>query len=113
VINQKNGGGTLWESIWIWLNKNKLEDMGKCVLKPSYGDMSTVVLGSGVKSIKKSFRKHWDEVLYMYEEYPDEYPDEYIKNINRFLDTDHKSIDEIESDYRKNFNEDYHFEETY
>lgn len=82
--------------------------MGKCILRPSYGDMSVVVLGSSVSAIKKAFKKHWSDELEM----PEEYSKAHIKKINAFLAKDHKSIEEIDKDYNKNFDEDYSFEET-
>lgn len=70
--------------------------------------MSTVVLGSSVSAIKKAFRKHWQDELEM----PEEYNKNHIKKINEFLAKDHKSVEEIDKDYTKNFDEDYFFEET-
>lgn len=51
--------------------------MGKCILRPSYGDMSVVVLGSSVSAIKKAFKKHWSDELEM----PEEYSKAHIKKI--------------------------------
>lgn len=82
--------------------------MGKCVLKPCYGDMSTVVLGSSVSAIKKAFKKHWEDEL----ETPERYNKSHTDKINTFLAKDHKNIEEIEKDYTENFDEDYIFEET-
>ncbi len=83
--------------------------MAKYILNPSYGDMSVVVLGSSVKSIKKAFKKHCGDVL----EYPEGFPKEYIENINTFLEKDLKNIEEIDDDYSNTFNEDYSFQEAY
>lgn len=83
--------------------------MGKAVLKPRYGDMSTVVLGSSVSAIKKAFKKHWDDELNI----EGECSDEKLKKINTFLEKNHKTIDEIDEDYSNNFDEDYYFEQTY
>ena len=83
--------------------------MAKYVLSPSYGDMSTIVLGGSVKTIKKAFRKHWEDEL----KFPNNYYEDTIKKIHEFLEKDHKSIEEIDNDYSENFDEDYSFEEAY
>lgn len=81
--------------------------MAKYILRPHYGDMNIVVLGSKVSSIKKAFKKHYENEL----EYPEDYKESHVKKVKGFLVKDHKTIEEIQKDYKK-FDEDYSFEQA-
>ena len=61
-----------------------------------------------MSAIKKAFKKHWEYVLDM----PEEYDKDYVEKVNSFLVKEHKSIEEIDEDYTENFDEDYSFETT-
>jgi len=70
--------------------------------------MDVVKLGSSMKAIKKSFRKHWDEALDP-ESGPLGYNVAFIAKIKKFLEKDHKDLQQLEKDYNK-LNEDYWME---
>jgi poly-D-alanine transfer protein DltD len=76
------------------------------ILSPNYGDMSTVILGSDVKSIKESFEDHWSDVL----DFSEDYDEDHVGKVKWFLEKKHLTIQEIDDDYTNNFDEDYSFE---
>jgi len=83
--------------------------MAKYILRPRYGDMDVVVLGSSVKTIIKKLRTHWEDEL----ENPEDYFEDTIYNINFILSEEYDSIEDLMEDYNKRMDEDYTFEETY
>jgi hypothetical protein len=82
--------------------------MAKYILNPKYGDMSVVILGSSLKTIKKSLMKHWEDML----EHPKYYYKEHIEGANNILNKEYSNIEDLIEDYHK-LNEDYSFEEAY
>jgi hypothetical protein len=67
------------------------------ILRPKYGDMTTVVLGTKVPVIQKKLRKHWEAEL----EDPDQCDKKTLSRINSILTKKYSSVDALASDYNK------------
>lgn len=80
----------------------------QCILRPLYGDMDIVILGSNVEGAKKKLRKHWSDQL----NHPDMYYDDYISSIRSVLDRDYDGMGELVEYYNANVDEDYTMEGT-
>ena len=78
------------------------------VLRPSYSDMKVVKLGTSIRSIRKSFFKHFEDVL----DEPDSYMPEYVSQVKKFLDTQFKTTEALIKAY-KEIDEDYYIDEVY
>lgn len=77
------------------------------ILKPSYGDMSVVVLGASLPKILKKLKDHWEDEL----SNPDDYRKEHIEAVNKILSKNYSSIEELANDYN-NLDEDYVFQNS-
>lgn len=81
------------------------------ILRPHYGDMSVVFLGSSLKKIKNSLMKEWEyDPSEMEEEEFEMFEKENVKNMDKLLSL--KTIDEVVDFYNENFDSDYHIEES-
>ena len=78
------------------------------ILRPKYGDMTTVVLGTSVKVIQKKLRKHWEAELE-----DGECDKKTLAKINSILTKEYPSVDSLASDYNKRMDEDFIMEESY
>lgn len=81
--------------------------MSKYILNPKYGDISVVVLGNSVRPIIKKLKEHWEDVL----QYPDDYGQDTVNNVNKILNKNYSSPEQIMEDYDSLIDEDYIFEE--
>lgn len=77
------------------------------ILRPDYGDMDIVSLGSSLKTIIKKLKAHWQDEL----EHPEDYGKKHIDGVKSILSKNYSTIKELAEDYNK-LGEDYLFEES-
>jgi hypothetical protein len=73
------------------------------VLKPCYGDLKVVVLGSRLSQIIKALERHFEDIL----DFEEDYESCYITQIKQVLKS--KTIEELKKNYSL-LNEDYKLE---
>lgn len=78
------------------------------ILKPSYGDMSVVILGSNIESIKSKLKIHWEDEL----SNPEEYYENHIENIHFILNKEYTDVFDLVDDYNTLIDEDYRMESS-